>query len=153
VNWLFKKGEKKIVAHDIQGRVNEFSKGLARELKGFDPVGISIVWIDDGQTPQAFLKANKLIIRMRHHVDQDKNFVYAAMAFVQSALLVKVKKYLAPTQTKSIDIFIGRKLLEKEKPHIVDRFFDDYFAPGALTSDKIIELRPSSRAAGAEVLR
>jgi len=87
-----------------------------------------------------FFKANRLIIRMRQHIDQDKNFVNATMTFISRAFLTKAKKYLSPTQRESLDLFVGRKLFEKEKPHIVDKFFEDYFSPRALTSDKIMEL-------------
>lgn len=140
IYFIIKKGEKKIIAHDIQGRVNEFSKSLRREMTNFDPVGISIQWVMEKETPSEFFKENRLIIRMRQHADQNKNFVYASMVFISKALLTKTKKYLSPTQRESIDLFVGRKLFEKEKPQIVDRFFEDYFSPKALSSNKIMEL-------------
>ena len=140
IYFLFKKGEKKIVAHDIQGRVNEFCKSLKKEIANFSPVGIRIQWVTEKETPAEFLKENRLMIRMRQHTDQNKNFVYASMAFISNTLLTKTKKYLSPSQRESIDLFVGRKLFEKEKPQIADNFFEDYFSPKALSSDKIMEL-------------
>jgi len=140
IYFLIQRGEKKIVAHDIQGRVNEFSKSLKKEIVNFEPVGINIQWIMEKETPAEFFKENKLVIRMRQHADQNKNFVYASMIFIAKLFLRKAKKYLSPSQTESIDLFVGRKLLEKEKPQIVDQFFEDYFSPKALSSDKIMEL-------------
>jgi len=138
IHFLFKCGAKKIVAHDIQGRVNEFSKSLANEFANFEPVGIGVQWITEKEDPTAFFKENRLVIRMREHVDQDKNFVYASMVFISKALLTKTKKYLSLTQRESIDLFIGRKLFEKEKPRVADKFFEDYFSLRA--EGKIMEL-------------
>lgn len=140
VYFLIKKGERKIVAHDIQARVNEFSKSLKKEIVNFEPVGISIQWIIEKETPAQFFKENKLIIRMRQHADQNKNFVYASMIFVSKTLLKKTKNYLSPSQRESIDLFVGKKLFEKEKPQVADQFFDDYFSTKALSSDKIMDL-------------
>jgi hypothetical protein len=140
IYYFFKKGEKKIVAHDIQGRVNEFARSLKKEIANFEPVGISIQWVTEKENPSDFFKENRLIIRMRQHEDQNKNFVYASMAFISKAVLTKTKKYLSPSQRESVDLFVGRKLLEKEKPHIVDSFFEDYYSLKALSNDRIMEL-------------
>lgn len=140
VYFFFKRGEKKIIAHDIQGRVNEFAKSLKKEITNCEPVGISIQWVTEKETPSEFFKENRLVIRMRQHADQNKNFVYASMIFISKALLTKTKKYLSPSQRESIDLFVGRKLLEKEKPQIVDSFFEDYYSLKALSNDKIMEL-------------
>jgi hypothetical protein len=37
-------------------------------------------------------------------------------------------------------LYVGKKLFEKEKPQLVGQFFDEYFSPKALSSDKIMEL-------------
>jgi len=140
IYFLIKRGEKKIVAHDIQGRVNEFSRTLKEEFSNFERVGISIQWVTEKENPSEFFKENRLIIRMRQHTDQNKNFVYASMVFISKALLTKTKKYLSPSQRESLDLFVARKLFEKEKPRIVDRFFEDYFSPIAYSSNKIMEL-------------
>ena len=140
IYFLIKRGEKRIVAHDIQARVNEFSKSLRKEIVDFEPIGIIIQWITDKETPAEFFKENKLTIRMRQHADQNKNFVYASMVFIAKVLLKKTKKYLSPSQRESIDLFVGRKLFEKEKPQIVDQFFEDYFSLKAFSSSKIMEL-------------
>ena len=140
IYFIIKKGEKKIIAHDIQGRVNEFSRSLKKEITNFEPVGINIQWVTEKEAPSEFFKEDRLIIRMRQHADQNKNFVYASMVFIARVLLTKTKRYLSPTQKESIDLFVGKKLFEKEKPRIVDRFFEDYFSQKALSSDKIMEL-------------
>ncbi len=140
IYWITKMGEKRIVKYDIQGRINEFSKLLGREIVNYEPVGIAIDWVKGNEEAESFFKENKLIVRLRHHDDQDKNFVHAAMIFISKAVLTRKKKYLAPTQKESIDLYVGKKLCEKERPRIADKFFDEYFGHETLENNKIMEL-------------
>lgn len=136
---FWKKAERKIISNDIEGRVNEFTKSLEKEMTNFQPIGVQIQWVEESESPSAFFSDDKLIIRMRGHRDQNKNFVYASMVFISKAILTKAKKYISKTQKESVDLFIGKKLFEKEKPQVIDRFFEDFFSP-RMESGKIAEL-------------
>lgn len=140
VYFITKHGSKKIVKYDIQGRVNEFSKILGKEIANYEPVGINIEWIKTDETPTEFFKNDKLVIRMRHHDDQDRNFIIAAMVFISKSILTKAKKYLSSSQKESIDLFLGKKLCQREKPRVEEKFFDYYFAPKTDASERIKEL-------------
>ncbi len=135
-----KRGQKKIVALDIQGKVNEYVKSLQKESSNLALKGVSIQWVPEGEVPTSFYMENRLVIRMRHHSDQDKNLVYAMMVFISRVLLSKAKRYLSPSQKESLDLYVGRKLLQKEQPQLIERFFEDYFSPRALSSKKIMDL-------------
>jgi hypothetical protein len=137
---ICKLGEKQIITHDIQARVNEFSKTLSKEIANVEPVGIKVQWISDTQTPKQFFDRNKLVIRMRPHDSQDKNFINASMVFVSSVFLRKSKKYMSKSQKESIDLYVGKKLFEKEKPQIADQFFEDYFSMKTISNEKIMGL-------------
>ncbi len=140
IYFVFQKGEKKIITHDIQGRINEFMYSVMDKIPNFDSTGIKIQWVTGKEKPSNFMKDNILIIRMKQHQDQNRNFVYASMVFISKVILSKTKAYISPSQSQSIDLFIGKKLFEKEKPEIVNRFFDDYFATKALSNEKVAEL-------------
>jgi len=137
---ITRKGGRAFTAFDIQGRINEFSKFLKNELPSFNQIGIRVHWITEKETPSEFISKNRLVIRMREHPNQNKNFVNASMIFISKALLTKVKKYLSKSQKESIDLFIAKKLFDKEKPAVKDQFFDDYFSIKALSSDRIMQL-------------
>ena len=137
---IFKLGEKQIITHDIQARVNEFSKTLSKEIANVEPVGIKVQWISDTQTPKQFFDRNKLVIRMRSHDSQDKNFINASMVFVSSVFLIKSKKYMSKSQKESIDLYVGKKLFEMEKPQIADQFFEDFFSMKTISNEKIMGL-------------
>lgn len=140
INKIFKYGEKQIITHDIQARVNEFSKTLYKKIPNVDPVGIKVEWVSDTQTPKQFFNRDKLVIRMRHHDSQDKNFINASMVFISSVFLQKSKKYMSKNQKESIDLYVGKKLFEKEKPQIAEQFFEDYFSLKAITNENIMDL-------------
>ena len=57
--FITKQGSKKIVKYDIQGRVNEFSKLLGKEMANYEPVGINIQWVKTEETATDFFKDNK----------------------------------------------------------------------------------------------
>lgn len=141
IYFLIQRGGKRIVKHDIQGRINAFSQQvLAKEIANWEPVGIDIVWIKAHEKPEDFFKDNKLVVRMRHHQDQDRNFLFAAMVFISKSVLTKAKKYLSSNQKESFDLFICKKLCMREKPRVLEKFFDDYFAPSTDASKRITEL-------------
>ena len=139
VRIVWKKAEKKIISNDIEGRVNEFTKSLKKEIANFEPVGVQIQWVEEGESPSEFFSDNRLIIRMRQHQNQNKNFVYASMVFISKVTLTKAKRYISKTQKESLDLFIAKKLFEKEKPRIVDQFFEDFFSP-KMDIEKVAEL-------------
>ncbi len=123
---FYKGAEKKYITHDIQGRVNDFVTGyLKKEIKEFEPAKIKIVWAEEDQTREAFLKSNSIIVRMRQSDNQNKNFVHATMVYISNTILVKAKRYISPKQKEGIDLFVARKLFEKEKREVVTMFIDE----------------------------
>ncbi len=82
----------------------------------------------------------RLVIRVRPHGDQDRNFVQASMVFIACEFLKKTKKYLSKAQAESLDLFFAKELFEREKPHLADKFFDDYFAPVADENNRVAAL-------------
>ncbi len=137
---VWRGGEKLYIRHDIEGRVNDFAKSLAKRVPSFEPIGVSIKWVEQGESPDDFLEGKRVIIRMRQSENQDKNFVGATMIFIARAVIRKAKKYMAPYQKKATDLYIGKALLEKEKPGAVDYFFEEFLRPGIEEDARIAEL-------------
>ncbi len=138
--WAWKGAEKRIIRYDIEGRINEFTKSVVQKVPKLDPIGVSIRWIEEGETPEDFLEGNRLIIRMRQSANQDRNFVAASMVFIAKLVIRKAKKYMAPYQSRATDLYIGKMLLEKEKPGAVDYFFEEFFRPGVEGDRRVGEL-------------
>lgn len=134
---LFYKGaEKKYIAYDIQGRINEFNKKIKKNVNNYEPIGIKIQWIQKGSVT-SFLQDNTLLVRIRKSENQARNFVVATMAFLSQVMLKKAKRYVSPTQKESVDLFVARKLFEEEKPELVDFFVSKFLIPRTDISAKI----------------
>ena len=139
VYFLFKTGGKQIITHDIQGHVNDFVKSLVSKVSNIELKRIHIQWVSADEKLTEFISGKTLIVRMKHHEDQNRNFVYASMIFVSKVLLSKAKKYISSPQRESLDMFVGRKLFEREKPRIADCFFEEFYSK-AISNEKIMDL-------------
>jgi hypothetical protein len=127
IHAIFRRGKKAYVTHDLQGRVNSFAVTLNREAPHCQATGVRIQWVEEDEEVRNFFRDGRLVVRMRRDDDQNRNFVNASMLFVSKALVPKVKRYLSPTQKRSIDLFVGMKLFESEKPEVVDLFYEEHF--------------------------
>jgi len=124
---IFKGAEKKYITYDIQGRVNDYVNNfLSKEIKDFNPINISLDWVNDQETEESFFKKGKLVVRMRMGDNQNQNFVNSTMVFLSQNVLTKAKKYISTKQKESIDLFIAKKLFEKEKEEVMHQFISDY---------------------------
>ena len=126
IRHISERAEKNYIASDIQGRVNDFSKSLKREIKNYEPIAIKLEWVEKNEAKISFIKDNQIIIRLRKSEDQNRNFVLAALAFISQSVLAKAKTYISKTQKESIDLYVAKKLFEKEKPQVMDCFLTDY---------------------------
>lgn len=137
--FLWKGAEKKYIAHDIQGHVNDFNRSLKKEIKNYTPIGVKIKWVEKNETESSFFKDNALIIRIRKSEDQNKNFVVAAMTFISRVLLRKAKRYISKKQRESIDLYAAKKLFEKEKPEILEHFLQSFLIAKTERDKKVAE--------------
>lgn len=129
VGGIFKGAHKKYIKHDLQGRINDFVKKLKEHAPGISFEKIKIEWIDPNQNRKSFISDGKVVIRLRRDDPQDHNFIHTAYLFVSTCLLKKSKRYLTHPQGEALDLFVCTKLIEKEKPHIISFFLDEYFHP------------------------
>ena len=121
---------KKYIQHDFQSRANSFVNGfLKKEIKGFIPIKLKVEWVSDDEIPKSFLENGKMIVRIRKDDNENKNFVNASMIFIAENLLIKAKRYISKKQKESIDLFIGKKMFEKEKEDVVKEFIEDFLHP------------------------
>jgi hypothetical protein len=138
VKWLFKTAENGFIKYDIQFRVNSFVDDLYKIIPNLTPTSVKLVWIDEKQTAEQFVKSNQLVLRMHKSSSQNKNVVNATFAFVSYSLLRKAKHYIAKYQRESIDLFVSFKILENAKFEILDEFVQEYLHAG-LEKEKIVD--------------
>lgn len=121
---------KRYLKHDLQGRVNEFTKGLSEEAPYLASKRVEVQWTEPPDvTRQGFLQDGHVIVRLRRDDPQESNFVHAAYMIVSSSLLHKLKKYISPSQRQAVDLKVMTDLLRKEKPSTVSLFLEEYLHP------------------------
>ena len=127
--WIFRSAHKKYVKHDLQSRVNSFTKRLRHSTPTLTNERLSIEWIGPEMNRRAFIDQGKVVLRLRRDDPDDHNFIHGAFLFTTTCLLHKAKRYLSPSQRDAIDLFVCAKLIESEKPSIISVFLDEYLHP------------------------
>lgn len=126
---MFSSAHKKYLKHDIQGRVNGFSKRLRKKAPGLAEERIKVEFVNPSEARSSLFDQGELILRLRRDDPHDQNFVHGAYLFVSAALLRKPKRYLSPSQRDALDLFVCSKLLEEEKASVVVFFLSEYLHP------------------------
>lgn len=142
--WIGIKRDKKYVARDIRSKINSASKKINKEAEGIVTKGIDIVWVDQ-ENIEAFLRSGKVIIRMRHHSNQDKNVVNAITHYVKIGVLHIGKRYLPEKIQLALDLSLSKKILSEEADDgtAMDHFLLNTLKP-AFDEDQELEKRFST---------
>lgn len=126
---VFKSAHKRYLKHDLQGRINEFVKVIAKDAPFLAGTRVNVEWVQDDVTRKSFLEGDVVILRLRRSDSEEKNFVHGAYMAVSTSLLFKCKRYISPSQRESLDLYVTMKLLEREKAVVVDKFLEDFLHP------------------------
>jgi hypothetical protein len=132
---LFRGAHKQYVRLDLQGRLNEFARGLEKDAPFLASTRVQIEWTDQDVTKKGFLDEGNVILRLKRNDTEQTNFVHGAYMFVSTSLLAKTKRYIAPSQRQSLDLYVTTDLLEKEKPSVLGLFLDAYLHPATAKAD------------------
>jgi hypothetical protein len=131
-SFLSSRIEKFSVARDIQSDITSFAKKLRCGMDiNLIPYGIKVNWVKS-TTRQAFVKKGKVVIKMEHHENQAKNFLYALMAWVNRGLIPESRHLLDKSVLQAIDFaFINKALNESKRYDSRQIFLDEIFEPRA----------------------
>ena len=136
---IYKGADKRFVKYNIQSTINGYIAKLNKDVPNLDAQRISIDWIDEDITPEAFLKSGTLVLRMHKSINQNRNIVNATYTYVSHEVLKKAKTYLSTHQKEAIDLFVSYKALQKAGHDIMDAFVQAYLRNG-LEKDSIDKL-------------
>jgi hypothetical protein len=126
---LSRSARKQYIKHDLQGRVNDFSKRMRQRTPGLFPEKLDLEWVDASTPRSSLLADGRILLRLRAHDPEDHNFVHASYLYISRCLLRKTKRYLSSPQRDALDVFVASKLLREEKPEVVEFFLDEYLYP------------------------
>jgi len=122
--------EKQFILRDIRSRINIASKRINKEAEGLITKGVDVIWVNE-KNIESFLRKGKVIIRMQHHENQDKNIVNAATHYVAKGVLHTSKIYLSEELQKALNLALIKKILceEYDSGTSTDYFFVNVLRP------------------------
>lgn len=126
----FKSAHRRYVKHDLQGRINSFTKQVSKSAPYFENTQVVIEFVDVQQDKKAFLTEGKTIIRLRRDDPDDLNFVHGSYWAVATCLLPKVKRYISPSQRQALDLYVTQSIIKRQKVHVIEHFLEQYLHPG-----------------------
>lgn len=122
---------KTYIKHDLQSHVNDFVRRATKDVPGLHAKGVRIEWEKPGDTSrESFLRDGEVIIRLSYKKSEAENVATAVYWFVSQSLLHRAKRYISPSQGQATDLFVTTKLLQQQKPDVVDCFLESYLHPG-----------------------
>lgn len=123
---LWRWGNRQYVEHDIQRRVNAFTKSLCEQGPFFAQEEVEIEWVDEHVDVPRLLAENKVVVRLGRDIHPDESFLRATSAFVQQSLLSRLKPAMSQSQATAFDLFVLRRILVAEKPGLLEVFDEEY---------------------------
>jgi len=137
--WLGFKRAKQFITRDVRTKIKQASKKINKEAEGLITKDVEIIWVNQDNI-ESFLRQGKVIIRMRHYQNQDKNIVNATTHYVLRGVLHTAKIYLPEKIQKAVNLALTKKILaeEQEVGTSTDYFFANILNP-SLKSDKELE--------------
>ena len=112
---LFRAAHRRYVRYDLQGRINEYTKGLSSRGDFLVYERVKVEWTKGSIDREAFLAQDEVVLRLSRDDPRDLNFVHAAYYFVSKSLIHRMKPYLSDDQRDALDLYITSELLRSEK--------------------------------------
>ena len=104
--------ERQFIAKNIEYNVKEWKEGLGEEYRTILPYDLKIKWIDVDKVEHD-LTEGALIVKMRNHRNQAKNFAVAVKEYIPNTLIPTAKRYVNPFVFNSITYVISKNLLSR----------------------------------------
>ena len=138
LSWVGLEYEKRGVAGDIQADIRKTSRLINSQVpKELLPYGLKIKWIDK-ETRNAFVKNKKVVVRMQHHRNQAKNFMYATLSYAEFGLIPQAKVYIETHIARAIELIFTNKVFTDNKRYDVRQIFlDEIFNPETQSSSTL----------------
>jgi hypothetical protein len=131
--------EKSSVARDIQSDINSFTKDY-NDKNGIStlPYGVKIEWVSE-TTRESFVKDGKVVVKMKHHTNRARNFLYGAMDWANKGAIPEGRQFLHKKVLKALDFTLVYKLLTDKKRYdsrqlFLDEIYDKEAPEGSLVN-------------------
>jgi hypothetical protein len=103
------KFDRRAVTSSIQDTVNGIGERLNKEAPDILPHALKIEWVQS-ESPDAFIKEGKAVVRLKHYANQDRNIVDATLLYLKVDLLPQAKNCLDKTLRKGCECKVAAQI-------------------------------------------
>lgn len=126
---LFKRGELRIVKHEVDGNVNRFfQEDLFPDLVNIDRSKIRVKWVASA-TDSVFQRKGTVIVKLRHHEDKYQNILSATLAALPRILHPLARPFIGRSVEEAIDLQVCRRLASSLGPGADNVFALEFLRP------------------------
>jgi len=119
----YKKIEKKAIALDIEGAINETVVELQNELPYGWVKKASIQWVKEQKSSD--LKEGEIILRIRPQEKQDFNLVNGIYTFFSNSMFPETREIIPASTQMAVSLQISRRTIEEKRPFVIQLFEDE----------------------------
>ncbi|MCI0530331.1 MAG: hypothetical protein L0Y74_00025 [candidate division Zixibacteria bacterium] len=124
-----RKVDRLVVATSIQDSVNGICDQVDKQAPGALPHALKIEWVQS-ESPESFIKEGKVIVRLKHYENQDKNIVNSTLMYLKVGLLPRSRSYLDKSLRKSCEFKLATQVFStKRETGAYDYFFEKELGP------------------------
>lgn len=123
--WARRESVKRKFELDINQESRHINKELGVDLLSHEP---DIKWVSE-TTRDAFIKNNKVVIRLSYHDDKNRTFALASLGFVRKSLLEVAKQYVPENVMECSSLLVTRRMLEKFDPEALNYLHTEILQP------------------------
>lgn len=135
ITYFWKRADYIAIKQEVQGKINSFVDDLHLNTTATNFTKVKIVWANENDRERINFEDYETIIVMRDRKSRNKNFIHAAYFYTSKVLLNRSKKYLSPSQKKSLDLFATKRLLDTQSKAAIEEFMNNYFIPSIENED------------------
>jgi transcription antitermination factor NusA-like protein len=131
-----RKVERLRVAYAIQDAVNVICDRINKQAPDVLPHALKIEWIKTS-TLTSFIQNGEVIVRLKNHVNQDKNIVDATLIYLKVGFLPRAKECLDITLRKACEFKVASKIFDAKRETGAYGYFVENELKPAINSNAI----------------
>jgi transcription antitermination factor NusA-like protein len=131
-----RKIDRRAITTSIQDTVNGVCERINKEAPDILPHALKIEWVQS-ESPEAFIKDGKAVVRLKHYTNQDRNIVDATLLYLKVDLLPRAKNCLDNSLRKGCECKIAAQIFASRRDTgAYDYFLEHEFNPAISSSAK-----------------
>jgi len=115
LTWFKNSWDKRAVANEIEARTENFSKNIIYESEdNYLAYPLKIKWVDKEEKKDTFIKNGRAVVKMYHHNNQAKNFMFTVLDYLSLSLLADAQPYIDEEVNEAIRFTMAEKFFITE---------------------------------------